>query len=391
MFDFLKKVKNNNVSAPAAQNGFISSEWFYTTIADLSDGVVAYDTNFKIVIFNKSAERIFNLKALEVIGQNISLDRVRESKLKFLAQVIFPSLAPNVVLHSDPNTFPQMMDMHFEEVHLRVITNKIIDSNGQTEGFTKVIHDRTREINIVKSKSEFLSVAAHQLRTPLTAINWSLEGLLSDTSLAAFSRELVDAGTSAAKRLLKIVDDLLDVAKLEEGKFGYTFAEGDFNSFMEKLLAEETPIAQTYGVNLYFERLKEELKFSFDEQKLALAISNLVDNAIKYNVPNGSVTVSISKAAEGPYVLVSVKDTGLGIPKDAIDKLFTKFFRAENAVKASTEGSGLGLYLVKNVIQRHGGKIWVESEINRGTTFYFTLATDPAFIPHKETAPEEGF
>ena len=124
----------------------------------------------------------------------VTLARAREPRVKFLVQVIFPSLAPSVVLHSEPGVYPQVADMHFDDLHLRVITNRIKDANGNVLGFTKVIHDRTREISILKSKSEFLTVAAHQLRTPLTAINWSLEGLASDPTVGDSGRELRKPG-----------------------------------------------------------------------------------------------------------------------------------------------------------------------------------------------------
>lgn len=378
---------NKKQAAPAASLN-LSGEWLSSIIADLSDAVITYDPDFKILIFNRAAEKIFNLNSIEIVGQVVSLERAREHKLKFLVQVIFPSLAPSVVLHSEPGIYPQIADMHFDDLHLRVSTNRITDSTGRIVGFTKVIHDRSREISILKSKSEFLTIAAHQLRTPLTAINWAIEGLASEP-IQPGAKELVDTAGLASKKLLKIVEDLLDVAKLEEGKFGYNFQELPLVDFIDKLLVEEQPVAESFKVKLYFERPKEDTKLFFDPEKLSLAVTNLIDNAIKYNVPNGSVTVGVSPLPNQPYILVSVRDTGLGIPKEAMDKLFTKFFRADNAVKFSTEGSGLGLYLVKNIITRHGGKIWVESELNRGTTFYFTLSTDPTLMKHKETTSED--
>ncbi len=386
MFDFLNKKQSTDAGLG---DGAMSGEWFRSIIVDLSDAVIAYDPDFKILIFNHASEKIFGIFETEIAGQIVGLQRAREPKLKLLVQVIFPSLAPSVVLHSEPGSYPQVADMHFDDLHLRVTTNRVTDAGGKVLGFTKVIHDRSREISILKSKSEFLTVAAHQLRTPLTAVNWSLEGLAVDKNISAGSKDLLGMATLAAKKLLKIVEDLLDVAKLEEGKFGYNFQEQPFIAFLDQLLSEEQAVASSYKINLYFDRPKDEVNLFFDPEKLALAITNLVDNAIKYNVPNGSVTVSISRLPNEPYILVSIKDTGLGIPKEAMDKLFTKFFRAENAVKFSTEGSGLGLYLVKNIITRHGGKIWAESEVNRGTTFYFTLSTDPKAIKHRETTTEE--
>ena len=148
-------------------------------IVNFNDGVIVYDPNFKILIFNKAAERIFNLESNEIIGQIISPDKIKEQKFNFLAQVIFPSLAPLVVKRSDSGVYPQITDISLEspKAELRVITDRIIDSNGQLLGFVKLIHNRTREIELMKSKNEFISVAAHQLRTPLSGINWFFEAM----------------------------------------------------------------------------------------------------------------------------------------------------------------------------------------------------------------------
>ena len=138
-------------------------------------------------------------------------------------------------------------------------------------------------------------------------------------------------------------------------------------------------------MNIYFEGpASGAVAVPADPEKLGIVVTNLLDNAIKYNVPNGQVVVRAEKLPDRPYVQISIKDTGMGIPKEDIGKLFTKFFRSGNMMHKATTGSGLGLYIVKNIIRRHGGEIWVESELDRGTTFYFTLPTDSALIPPKE-------
>jgi len=118
--------------------------------------------------------------------------------------------------------------------------------------------------------------------------------------------------------------------------------------------------------------------------KLGMALSNILDNTIKYNIKNGQVTVNVERMKDKPFVKVTIKDTGVGIPGDQIQNLFKKFFRADNAIKFQTEGTGLGLFIARNIIRRHGGDIWAESELNRGTTIYFTLPTDPSLIPPEE-------
>lgn len=367
-----------------------SAAWLRPIIADLTDAVVAYDEDFKILIFNKAAEQLFGIGAGEVVGRVVSLESGREARLKFLVQVMFPSLAPSVVSRSEEGVFPQVADLNFDDVNLRVTTNRITDAAGKVQGFTKIIRNRTREVQVLKSKGEFLTVAAHQLRTPLTAVNWVFGGLKKDATIGPESRELIETGGLASEKLLKIVDDLLNAAQLEEGKFGYQFQEADLGAFLDKLVYESGPVAKEYDVNVFLEKPDQPVAITFDEQKLGIAISNLVDNAIKYNVPKGAVTVAMREVPGQPYVEVSVKDTGVGIPPEDIKKLFTKFFRAENVMQFETEGSGLGLFVVKNIIERHGGKIWVESELNRGTTFHLTLPTDARLIPQKELVREDG-
>ena len=139
-------------------------------------------------------------------------------------------------------------------------------------------------------------------------------------------------------------------------------------------MSDAESVAKEYNVKLYFKQPKDKgLSVKADATRLALVISNLVDNAIKYNVANGQVIVKLRKLPSQPYVEVSVKDTGVGMSKESFSKLFTKFFRGKNVEKFAISGSGLGLYLAKNIIKKHGGKIWAKSVLNRGSTFYFTL------------------
>lgn len=355
-------------------------------ILNLSEGIIAYDSDFKILIFNRAAEQIFDFKADEIIGQYLTPDKSREARFKFLAQVFFPSLAPMVVRRSESGVFPQIADISFEEpeMELRITTDKIVDPRGQLLGFVKLIHDRTREIELLKNKTEFITVASHQLRTPLTGINWAIESL-SKEELNENQKELVRMASETTAKLSKTVNDLLDVSKIEEGKFGYKFEETNMVVFMEDVIKEADILAKKAGIKISFKKPSEpEVIVSIDSLKLKMVFLNLIDNAIRYNVANGEVIIGLEPMENKPYIKISIKDTGLGIPTDQMSKLFTKFFRAENVVRSQTDGSGLGLYIVKNIIKRHGGEISVESEINRGSTFYITLPTDPKLIPQKE-------
>jgi signal transduction histidine kinase len=153
---------------------------------------------------------------------------------------------------------------------------------------------------------------------------------------------------------------------------------------------EVLPAAQKAGVKIYFDRPAEGLPHAMiDTKRLSLALTNLLENAVRYNVENGEVIVKADKMADKPFVVVSVKDTGIGIPPESIEKLFGKFYRADNAMKRQTEGSGLGLYIAKGIVSAHGGQIWAESELNRGTTISFALPTDSNLLPHNELSAED--
>jgi signal transduction histidine kinase len=361
-------------------------------ISIIDDGVIVYDQDFKIMVFNKTAGEILNLSSEKIIGKAITVENLKDGELKLLTQIIYPSLAPTVIRRSDQGVYPQVIDMSFDEprLELRVSTNRLLDENGKVFGFLKVIRDRTREVELLKSKSDFITVAAHQLRTPLAAVGWVFE-TLKEEKLTDEQQETVRIGAAASSNLLKVVEDLLNVSKLEEGRFGYEMQNFDLIKFLASLLSQAEAIAKQYNVSIYFDPGKESsLMIYGDPSKLSMAISNLLDNAIKYNTANGQVVVTVNKLKDSPYVQISIKDTGMGIPPEDIKKLFGKFFRSSNVMTKETSGSGLGLYITKNIINRHGGEISVESELNRGTTFYFTLPTDPSLVPQKEMIYGEG-
>jgi len=333
------------------------------------------------------------VSGVQIAGHAFGPERAQELPFRLLAQTIFPSLAPLVVERSEAGTLPQIVDLSFTDPkhELTVSTDRITGPAGETRGFIKLVRDRTREVEILRSKSEFITIAAHQLRTPLTTVHWVFEGLKGKDKLEAEDKELAASGLRESVKLLKIVNDLLDVSKIEEGKFGYNFKQVNIIDFLSGILTNAEAMAKEYEVKLYFDRGGETaINLTIDATRLGLAVSNLLDNAIKYNVKNGRVDVKLERLADKPYLQISIQDTGIGVPPEEISKLFNKFFRAGNAVKAETEGAGLGLYINKNIINRHGGTIRAESTISRGTTFYLTLPLDPRLIPPKEASVFEG-
>ncbi len=356
----------------------------------IDDPLIAYDENFTVILFNPAAERLFLIRAMDIVGTVLKPQDADSQGKRLLVQTMFPTLAPRMIPQSAAGVYPQTTDISFDtpELELRVVTSKI-DVNGKTTGFLKVIKNRTREVAMLRTKNEFVTVASHQLRTPVNELAWALQALVANEGLPADVHEMIVRAQASGKKLQTLVDDLLNVSRLEEGKFGYKFVEADLVNFLGTISTEMLPQAERNGLTIYFERPKEALPVvMIDAEKLSLAVTNLLDNALRYNVEHGQVTLGVKKSDKGPYLEVSVKDSGIGIPADQVGKLFEKFFRAENAVKFATEGSGLGLYICKNIVQAHGGQIWAESELNRGTTFYFTIPTDPNLVPVSEQTIE---
>ena len=383
---------NNLKTARSKEEIKNSSGRLNDVVANLSDGIIAYDTSFKVLVVNKAAQKLFNVKQEDVLGQLFGPERVRDSKFKIITQALFPSLAPLVVKRSEGEDYPQIVDISLNDpdMDLRITTIRTLSPDGRVNGFVKIIHDVTREHELIKSKSEFITVAAHQLRTPLTGLNWTLDILSKSPALIGEDKEIAQNGLAASVRGLKIVNDLLDVSKIEEGRFGYNFEEVDIIKFLGEILDSANLSAKEYGLKIFFDKGPEpQLMLKADINRLGLAVSNILDNAMRYNVENGSITVKVERLTDKPYIQISVSDTGVGVPPEAMSKIFTKFFRAENAIRFRPDGSGFGLYITKNIINRHGGSIWLESALGRNTTVYFTLPTDPTLIPPKEVVYEE--
>lgn len=360
-------------------------------LGSMDDAIIVYEQGFRAIFFNPAAERLFRIRAAAVVGHVFSPRDVETEGWRTLVQIIFPSLAPRVISRSKEGEYPQVADLSFSDpdLDLRVTTTPLNDESGKPLAFMKIIRNRTALIEAMKSKSEFVTVASHQLRGPVTDITWALQSLAGATELNDTDKDIVQNALVASQGLLHRIEDLLSIAKMEEGQFGYAFEEMSVVDFINKVLAEILPAAQKAGIKVYFDRPAGDLpKVMIDPKRLSLVLVNILENAIRYNVQNGEVTVKADKVQDKPFIMVSVKDTGIGVPPEDMPKLFGKFYRAENAVKLQTEGSGLGLYIAKGVVSSHGGEIWAESELNRGTTITFSLPTDPNLIPKHEAGGE---
>lgn len=355
-------------------------------LASMNDSVIAYDDNFKVTLVNESFERLCGIKKEELIGKNITPELNNIERYSVLAKIAFPSLASEMYRLS-PNTNPSKVLIKIfkpRELILELITSRVENKYDHSFGFVKIIKDRTREDQLMKSKSDFITVAAHQLRTPLTGITWGMEVIYKKEvgEINPNQEKILKQSLDALVDMSKTIDDLLKAASIEEGKFGYHFELGDVIVIINEVLSASLIKAQSKNIKFVFYPPEFSVpKFVMDKEKIKIVISNLVDNAVKYNVLNGEVGVKIEQVKDKPFIKISISDTGIGISEKDLESVFEKFYRSPSVLKSHTSGIGLGLYITKNIVKNHGGDIWVDSIEKRGSTFSFVLPTDQSYIP----------
>ena len=234
--------------------------------------------------------------------------------------------------------------------------------------------ENERLLEVDKVKTEFISVIAHQLRTPLAATKWVLSLLIDEYSknLTSEQRDLVKKGYDSNERMINLINDMLEVTRIESGKVQYSLTLVHIEDLINSLLSDFVGLASTRQINLSFEKPSTQLPYiNVAPEKIRGAIQNLIENALIYT-KNGGLVI-LRATLENNMIKVSIEDNGIGIPEHQQVNIFNKFFRADNAAKMQTDGSGLGLFISKDAIEKHGGQIGFESVVGKGTTFYFTL------------------
>jgi len=231
-----------------------------------------------------------------------------------------------------------------------------------------------KEKRIDRLRTEFLSLAAHQLRTPLVEVKWALQELLDGgkTKFSLAQQELLKKTHASNDGMLALIEDLLDTTKIKEGEYLSSLAPAQIEQIAASVVESYKEEASRQGIEL--ELLMPPKPFPrvlVDEEKIKLAVQNLVGNAIHYTLSGGKVTVSL--LSDTKEVRISVLDTGIGIPQKEQWRIFEQFFRAANAKKLGKKGTGLGLYLTKNIVEAHGGRIWFVSKEREGSSFNIAL------------------
>lgn len=338
-------------------------------LQSIGDGVFAVGLDLKVMLMNPVAQKLSGFSFQEAYGKPYQgIFRFEKEKNPedpypdFVGEVVRTGATKELANHT------LLVKKDGTKLPISDSAAPIKDSRGNIFGCIVVVRDASRERALEQAKDEFISIAAHQLRTPLGSMSWTMEMLLSKPDLAPDSREKISKIYNSNKRLTYLVNDLLNVSRIDQGKMLNDPKLIDVVSIIRTIMQELDEEAHRHRVSLELKINSPDIpQVSLDPMRFSEVIQNLLSNAIKYNIENGRVVIMLHNL--GDHLNISVADTGIGIPKEGQGRVFSKFYRAENATKSDTTGSGLGLFVVKAYVEGWGGQIRFVSEEGKGTTF----------------------
>lgn len=342
-------------------------------LSNIGEGVVGISDKGEITYMNISAEQMLGITATEVIGK-IFIQEIKSVDEK--------SNPVNADTHPVRLAMSKSKTAYSRDIYLQKQDGKAFPASitaspvllqGNLIGGVIIFRDITKEKEIDRMKTEFISLASHQLRTPLSAMKWFSEMLLDGDigELSKEQREVVENIGKSNQRMIELVNSLLNISRIESGRMIVDPQPTDLKQLVDEVVLELQPKIREKNHNLAISVHGDLPKINVDPKLIRHVYMNLLTNAIKYTPKTGEIIVLISKS--GDSIVSQVSDNGLGVPKSQQDKLFQKFFRAENVVRVVTDGTGLGLYLIKAIVESSGGKIWFQSEEGKGSTFWFSL------------------
>ncbi len=397
-------------------------------VESMTSGVLMFDSKKQVLLVNSMLRQIMGLRDEELSLENVvALMEQKETGLKeegFLYAEVREGVwnrmgfGEAIDLMMEKGYTIKYLKVPLKEKFFEVHINPVRDEKGQVSGGAMVLHDITMMVEIDKMKTDFVSVASHQLRTPLTAMRLYAEMLLNEDvgGLNSGQKDYVEKLQESTLRLIKLVNEFLNVSRLESGRLKIEPELTQFEDLIEKVIADLKPLIEERGCKVVFDKPKEPLlQIALDQGLMHEVVNNLLTNAVYYSpTQSGLVEVGLERKAgispekmgkkeEGEeneyifgtsdYLLLSVRDNGIGIPKEVQSRIFGKFYRADNAMRERSDGSGLGLYLVKLIVEASGCKTWFKSpaftkiedgkETGWGTMFYVG-------IPIQGMLPKEG-
>ncbi len=341
--------------------------------ASIGEAVIATDEYGKIMRINDTALKLLGYAEEDLLGKN------------YLSSMPAYDLDDNLIdkfsrpitrcLIEGKSITRNMAYLRKNGEHLPVVvTVSPIMFEGRPIGAIEVFRDITQELKIDKAKTEFVSLASHQLRTPLTAIRWHLELLLRGVTgdLKQDQQEVIHEVHGINMRLIELVGALLSVARIEVGNLKVAPVLSDIEELAHNAVSELKPQISKKRLN-FSEQYDPALpQLLLDRDLTHIIFQNLLTNAVKYTPEGGKIDLKV--VCEGrDSILIKVADTGYGIPKQQQSQIFTKLYRADNVHEKDASGTGLGLYIVRSIVESFKGKVWCESEENKGATFYARL------------------
>lgn len=263
----------------------------------------------------------------------------------------------------------------------RQVVEKTEELQKINESLEQTVNQRTQELKVAyedlkaldEKKSEFISVAAHQLRTPLSAIKWSL-GMFKNGELGSLTDEqktFLEKTISSNNKVIELVNNLLDIDLYTKDKQEYAFVVSDISQVIQNVIESVSQLCKKRNIKIEYDVPTEKINAEIDTAKIEIVVDNLITNAIKYGDVGSSIKITVQKI--NTIVRISVTNQGIGIPKEAQKDMFQRFFRAQNAIRRETEGMGIGLFISKNIVEDHCGRIWFESKKEGETTFYVEI------------------
>ncbi|MDN4592584.1 ATP-binding protein [Polycladomyces subterraneus] len=330
-----------------------------SVLANMSDGVLAFDREGKTIVSNQPAE--------EMLGKPIPLGQPINDVLPLSDPITLP-------LEEERVTYLEMNAGDTEELQIIKITLTPIQRSGQKMvGLIAVLQDVTEEEKLDRRRKEFVANVSHELRTPLTTIKSYLEaldeGAINEPELA---KRFLSVTLQEADRMARLIQDLLHLSRLDAKQTRFNKKPTDLRRMLEKVVERFSVPCQQKEINLKLHVIEPLPRVYVDRDQMDQVMDNLLSNAVKYTPEGGTITVRARRRSDGSAE-VSVSDTGIGIPKKDLARIFERFYRVDKARSRSMGGTGLGLSIAKEIVQAHGGQIGIDSEYQRGTTVYFSL------------------
>lgn len=341
-------------------------------LESIGEGLIAIDNDRKIMLMNKVAVDMLGWTMTDLIGQLIPDLPLEDESGNPISLDKHPS---TIALASGEITKGSYFFIRKDKTRFPMaVTATPIKLNGQTIGLIEVIRDITQEEELDRAKTEFISIASHQLRTPVSGLSWLTEALqFTSENLNPKQKIYVQDLSMLSKRLIELVEDLLNISRIQMKTNLMTEKSLiEFPGFVEEFIKEIEPYAKSKKHIIVFNHgIVDSLALEINKKSLYNVFQNLVSNAIEYSPENTAVTIGLEKNED--FIKISISNKGSVIPKDEQAHLFGRFYRGESTKKMKAEGTGLGLYIIKMIIEEMGGKVGFESEDGKDTMFWFTV------------------